>query len=215
MAFMPRAAHAMSHAIRRFKSLTLALKELEPFVRGGKPLQSGRPFKNFGGMLPREAWANWLLCAVANAVAGTEQFTFTTDPVGGDGVIADTKTEETWPTEHVMAPQARGKEKPNVEAAIVKAIADKQKKGGKAYASGKTLVVFSDVGGDTIWYPNKVAKQLPPNDFAAVWVISLYRVEDGAYVYSVSELDPARGVAPTWLVRIAKDFDSWAVERVQ
>ena len=83
---MPRTAHAMNHAIRRFKSLTVALKELERFVRSGKPLQSGRPFKNFGGMLPREAWANWLLCAVANAVAGTEQFTFTTDPVGGDGV---------------------------------------------------------------------------------------------------------------------------------
>jgi hypothetical protein len=55
-------------------------------------------------MLPREAWANWLLCAVANAVGGTEHFTFiTTDPVGGDGVISDTKTDETWlPTSQSM-----------------------------------------------------------------------------------------------------------------
>ena len=212
---MPRTAHAMNHAIRRFKSLTVALKELERFVRSGKPLQSGRPFKNFGGMLPREAWANWLLCAVANAVAGTEQFTFTTDPVGGDGVIADTTTGETWPTEHVMAPQARGNKKPDVEAAIMKAIADKQKKGGKAYASGKTLVVFSDVGGSTPWFPNKVAKQMPANDFAAVWVVSLHLVEDGQYIYSISELDPVSGTAPTWLVRIGKDFNSWTVERFQ
>lgn len=212
---MPRTAHAMNHATRRLKSLTVALKELEPFVRGGKPLQSGRPFKNFGGMLPREAWANWLLCAVVNAVAGAEQVTFTTDPVGGDGVIADTKTGETWPTEHVMVPKARGTTKPDVEATIVKAIADKQKKGGAAYASGKTLVVFSDVGGGTIWYPNKVAKQMPATDFAAVWVVSLHLVEDGQYVYSVSEIDSASGKAYAWLVRIGKDFDSWTVERVQ
>jgi hypothetical protein len=212
---MLRTAHAMNYPVRRFKSLTMALSELKPFVRGGKPLPSGRPFNNFGKMLPREAWANWLVCAVVNAVAGAEQVTFTTDPVGGDGVIQDTKTGETWPTEHVMAPQARGNKKPDVEAAVVKAVADKQKKGEKAYASGKTLIVFSDVGGGTPWFPNKVAKQMPANDFAAVGVVSLHRVEDGEYVYSVSELDPASGTAPTWLVRIAKDFDSWTVERFQ
>jgi len=204
----------MKHPVRRFKSLKVALKELEPFVRNGKHLQSGRPFKRFGGMRSREVLANWLLCAVCNA-GGAERFTFTSDPVGGDGVIHDTQTEETWPTEHVMVSRARGDKPPDVEAMILKAIEDKQNKGGAAYASGKTLVVFSDVGGGTPWFPNKVAKRVPRTDFVAVWVVGLHSVEDGQYVYSVSELDPENGTEPTWLVRISKDFDFWEVERFQ
>ncbi len=49
------AGTAMKHETKQFKSLIVALKELEPFVRNGKYLQSGRPFRNFGGMLSREA----------------------------------------------------------------------------------------------------------------------------------------------------------------
>ena len=205
----------MKYPVRRFKSLKVALKELEPFIRNGKHLQSGRPFKRFGGMRSREVLVNWLLCAVFGAESGTERFTFTSDPVAGDGIIHDTTTEETWPTEHVMVPKARGHEPPDVEALILKAIEGKQKKGGAAYASGKTLVVFSDAGGGARWLPNKVAKRLPATDFAAIWVVGLHLAEDGQYVYGVSELDLIHGTAPTWLVRIAKNFDSWDVQRLQ
>ncbi len=205
----------MKYPVRRFKNLKIALKELEPFIRNGKHLQSGRPFKRFGKMLSREVLANWLLCAVSDAEAGTERFMFTSDPVGGDGIICDTTIGETWPTEHVMVPKARGDEPPDVEALILKAIEGKQKKGGAAYASGKTLVVFSDAGGGARWFPNKVAKRLPTTDFAAIWVVGLHLVEDGQYVYSVSELDASTGTAPTWLVRIAREFDSWKVQRFQ
>ena len=40
----------MKYPATQFKSLTVALKELEPFVRNGVHLQSGRPFENFGQM---------------------------------------------------------------------------------------------------------------------------------------------------------------------
>ena len=78
----------MKHPVRRFKSLTVALKELEPFIRDGKHLETGKPFKRFGGLRSRELLANWLLCAVFNFdCAAPERLTFTTDPLGGDGIL--------------------------------------------------------------------------------------------------------------------------------
>jgi hypothetical protein len=56
----------MKYPITRFKTLEAALKELERFVRNGQHLLTGRRFRKFGGILPREAWANWLLCVTLN-----------------------------------------------------------------------------------------------------------------------------------------------------
>ena len=137
----------MKYPITRFKSLKVALKELEPFVRDGRHLQNGRPFDRMGGMLSREVLANWLLCAASNSEGEAEQMTFTSVPVGGDGIIHNTKTNETWPTEHVMVPMTPGEGNVDVEARILAAIDGKQKKGGAAYASGKTLVVVVNAGG--------------------------------------------------------------------
>src|SRR5438874_12621174 len=58
------------YQITKFKSLKVALKEIEPYVRDGKHLESGKPFKRFGGMRSREVLANWLLCVVANHAFG-------------------------------------------------------------------------------------------------------------------------------------------------
>jgi hypothetical protein len=205
----------MKYPITRFKNLKVALKELEPFIRNGQHLQTGRPFNRLGGMLSREVLANWLLCAAANSETEAEQMTFTSDPVGGDGIIHDTKTDETWQTEHVLVPMARGEEAMNVEASILAAIEDKQKKGGAAYARGKTLVVFVNAGGGA-WHPNKVAKQIPATlDFAAVWAVGLQGVEDGEYVYGVTNLHVEGGDAPTWTIRITKEFDDWKTRRIQ
>jgi mono/diheme cytochrome c family protein len=44
----------MKYPARRFKSLALALKEIEPHVRDGKHLQTGKPFGNFADMRSRE-----------------------------------------------------------------------------------------------------------------------------------------------------------------
>jgi hypothetical protein len=92
----------MKHEAKRFKDLAVALKELEPFVRDGRHLQSGRPFKNFGGMLSREVLANWLICVAVNAEHGDTRMTFTSDSVGSDGIVVDTTMDETWPMEHFM-----------------------------------------------------------------------------------------------------------------
>jgi hypothetical protein len=98
----------------------------------------------------------------------------------------------------------------------LRAIADKQGKGGAAYASGKTLVVFLNTGGDVPWKPNRVARNLPePLHFEAVWVVGLHKVESGQYVYGVTRLDLRAGNAPVWLVRIAPGFDDWEVEPYQ
>lgn len=56
----------MKYPVRRFKSLAVALKELEPFIRNGEHLQTGRPFAKFGGMRSREMLANWLLSVGVN-----------------------------------------------------------------------------------------------------------------------------------------------------
>jgi hypothetical protein len=204
----------MRHPITQFKSLAVALKELEPFVRNGEHLQTGKPFDKFGGMRSREILANWLVCVATNAVTEGE-LTFCSDPTGGDGIIRDVKTGETWPTEHVMVPRLRPGETGDPETLILSAINLKRGKGGAAYAEGKTLIVFLEAGAG-IWYPNKVAKQLPdPLLFATVWVVGLRRVEDGEYVYGVTNLDLTESNVPVLLVRVSRDFSGWEVTRIQ
>jgi hypothetical protein len=54
-----------------------------------------------------------------------------------------------------------------------------------------------------------------PLHFAAVWVVGLQRLEAGEYVYGVTHLDVSKGDAPSLLVRIGKDFDTWEVKWLQ
>jgi hypothetical protein len=206
----------VKYQVTRFKSLKVCLKELEPFIRNGQHIETGKPFKRFGELRSRELLANWLLCVAVNSVTDAGRLTFTSDPLGGDGIIYDTTTEETWPTEHVLVPRSRsaGDTVP-LEARILKAIEGKQSRGGAAYASGKTLVVFLNAGGDEPWVPNMVARQLPALDFLSVWVVGLQTVDAGAYVYSVTRLDLGQGNAPVWRVRIGIGFDEWKAEPVQ
>jgi hypothetical protein len=110
----------------------------------------------------------------------------------------------------VLVPSAFGG-RDHPEALILKQIKLKWEKGA-AYAKGRTLVVFLNAPG-IVWYPNGLARQLPdPLYFEAVWVVGLQGVVDGAYVYTVTRLDLSQGDAPTWRVRIAKDFESWTIQ---
>lgn len=203
----------MKYPVKQFKSMEIALKELEPFIRDGQHLQSGRPFELMGGMRSREALANWLLCATVNATGG-RKVTFSSDPIGGDGILIDQETGEVFPTEHVMVPKQKGGENA-AQKLVLDAIEHKRTKGGAAYASGKTLVVFLDAGAGE-WFPNRVAKALPdPLHFAAVWVVGFQRIENGSYVYGVTSLENAGGNAPMYLVRISAGFDKWEVEPLQ
>jgi hypothetical protein len=204
----------MKYPIARFKNMEVALKQLEPFVKNASHLESGKPFENFGGMRSREILANWLLCAAINAV-DKRQLTFSSDPIGSDGIVQDDATGETWPTEHVIVPRQSGGENAEAQALILAAIEQKRTKGGAAYASGKTLVVFLYAATDA-WHPNRLARALPnPLHFETVWIAGLQKVEDGAYIYGVTHLDVSGGNAPTFLVRISKDFDTWEVTDLQ
>jgi hypothetical protein len=204
----------MKYPVTQFKSLAAALKELERFVRNGEHLQTGKPFEKFGGMRSREILANWLVCAATNA-ATEGKLTFCSDPIGGDGIIVDTATGESWPTEHVMVPRLRPGQSGDAETLILNAIGQKREKGGAAYAKGKTLIVFLDAGAG-MWFPNSVARRLPdPLHFATVWVVGLQGVDAGEYVYGVTNLDLSEGNAPALLVRISPEFDAWQVTRPQ
>jgi hypothetical protein len=203
----------VKYCVRQFRSMKLALKELEPFVKSGRLLQIGRPLKQFGGMLPREVLANWLLCATVNAVEG-RQLTFSSDPIGGDGIIRGKATDDIFPTEHTMVSRFNAREGADAQKLILGAI-EKKRAIGEPYASGKTLIVFLDAEAGE-WSPNRVARALPdPLQFATVWVVSLQKVEDGEYIYIVTNLELSDGDAPTFCVRIAKDFDAWDVVDVQ
>jgi hypothetical protein len=194
--------------------MKLALKELEPFVKNATLLQTGRPLKQFGNMLPREVLANWLLCATVNAVKG-RQLTFSSDPIGGDGIIRDEATNDIFPTEHTMVSPFNLREGADAQTLILEAI-EKKRAMGEPYASGKTLIVFLDAAvGEG--FPNRVARALPdPLYFATVWVVGFQeRTEDGEYIYTVTNLDVSEGDAPAFRVRITKDFDDWEVVDVQ
>ena len=202
----------MKYAVTGIKSLQAVLKDLGPFVRDGHLIQRGQTFESMGLSL-RELLGNWLLCVAVNSVTTPpDRLSFTSDPLGGDGVIRDSVTEETWPTEHVMVPSLPANAGKDIETLILEAIDHKNKK-GPTYARGKTLVVFLNEGSGGRWFPDKVAGRLPePLHFEASWVVGLHGVEAGEYVYNVTRLDLSRGHAPAWRVGISKEFDQWTVE---
>jgi hypothetical protein len=103
----PKVGASMKYPTVRFKNLKVALKEIEQFVRDPQHLQTGRPVKQFGDLRPRELLTNWLVCAAFNDECGSpDRLTFTSDPLDGDGILLDTKTNETFATEHVIVPAA-------------------------------------------------------------------------------------------------------------
>lgn len=204
----------MKYKIKKFRNLTVALKEMERFIKDGEHLQTGKALYQFGDLRSREILANWLLCAVKSHADGAS-YTFTTDPTGSDGIIVAETTTEAWPTEHIIIPRHQGGAGTDIHKLVLDAIEKKRIRGGSAYASGKNLLVFMNAAGSE-WFPNRVAKALPqPLHFETVWTVGLQRIEKGAYVYGVALLDVTDGNAPTFSVRIAADFAGWTVERLQ
>ena len=164
-------------------------------------------------MRSREMLANWLLCMVANATWENAKLTFCSDPTGGDGILWDEASGETWPTEHVMVPNLPD-QADDAETLILEKV-DHKRQGGEPYGSGKTLVVFLNAGAGE-WHPNSIARRLPePLYFATVWVVGLGCVENGEYVYNVTNLDVSEGNVPVFKARIGKNFDCWVVIRCQ
>jgi hypothetical protein len=205
----------MKYSVVKFKNLETCLKELEPFIRDGKHLLTGKKFKRFGGLRSRELLANWLLCVILNFEDKSKRFIFTSDPLGGDGIIYNDYTKQSWPTEHVLA-YSHEDSLQNTNESIINAIKNKQKKGGKAYASGKTLIVFVYITGR--WFPKEIAMQhqLKAQDFDSVWVVGLSNYIEllDMYAYNVVKINMEEGV-PIWRVYLEKDFNKWNIERIQ
>jgi len=87
----------------------------------------------------------------------------------------------------------------DIDTLILNKIDQKRNKGGAAYASGKTLVVFLE-GGIGPWYPNRVARQPSHLYFTTVWVVGLQWVGEGEYVYGATNLNLTKGNAPPFSV---------------
>jgi hypothetical protein len=116
----------MKYSVNQLKSLAVALKELEPFVRSGRHLETGKPFRSMGDMRSREALANWLLCAAISWVDG-RSLMFCSDPLKGDGSIVDTATgEAVAQTEHVMVAGFRVDEEADLKTLILRAVKQKR-----------------------------------------------------------------------------------------
>jgi hypothetical protein len=206
----------MQHRVTGFVNLHAALKELEPYVRNGEHLLTGRDFPSLS-VRSREILANWLICVAVNSTHQCDRLALmgTTAPIGGDGIILDTQTGETWVTEHVADIQRNGGTDSSAAERILSAIDKKREKGGAAYAQGKTLVIFLLTGGGE-WFPTKLAKKLPePLLFDAAWVVSFESLVAEKYTYSVTRLDITQGHAPAWRVIINETFDAWRVEVIQ
>lgn len=194
------------------KDLEAVLGDMEPWVKNPNFLYSGRAGNI--KLLPREILANWLLCAVGNSTANNDPFTFCNDPFGGgDGIIINRDSGEQMVTEHIFVPKHQKKDKKSAEDLIVEAVQKKQKKGSKAYAEGKHLIIFCDGIGN--WVPNKVGRKIQRiHNFSSVWAIGLERVENENYYYYWVALFNSNH-SPVSQVKIDFQEKKWSVKKVQ
>ena len=65
----------MKFDVRAFKNMEIALSEIWPRISAAE-LKNGRPVEKFGNLLPREIWANWLLCAALTGSGHSQPLPF-------------------------------------------------------------------------------------------------------------------------------------------
>ncbi len=191
----------------QIKDFRIALKDMEPMVRDPKFLWNGRKIPNFS-LLPREAWANWLLCVVFQEIYGPNSITFKEDALG-DGILVDKEKGIFMPTEHVSALNIPLKKNNTMgEKAIIEAI-DKKIEKGPEYAKGKILVVFFDGIGK--WYRNKVREGINGrHNFDSIFGIGLLTPD---YSYSVTHFLEDRSIS--FKIQINSDFTNWSVAPIR
>ncbi len=216
----------------RIKDLKTALKELEPMVKSAD--MKGRPFLidgnnlpkktdriaiddgNIFDMRPREAWVNWLMCAVLNEIHG-EVFTFQ-EIKGGDGIIVNKQTQKGFLFEHVIAMNTpNAKTVLTTDELIIDAINKKVKKDKEhpGYAKNKNLAVYLFSKGSGEWHPSKVSQEIRgKHPFGSIYSFSLVSAtSDGAQNYSITCLGSNQPVS--YLVEIFCDFTDWKVRLIQ
>lgn len=193
------------------KDLRVVLKDFEQMVKDPKHLWNGRDIENFT-LRPREAWANWLVCAVLSTQHGKD-FTFIEDTTG-DGFIVERGSGIIISTEHVSAlniPKA-GQLAPG-EQRVIDAINLKIRK-GREYAQGKLLVVFFDGAGN--FYRSKIREAIyQRHNFEAVFCVGLLESGPDGYSYSVTEFRDSFGEqSTTYKVKINNDFTDYKVTQI-
>ena len=193
------------------KDLRIALKDFEPMVKNPQFLWNGREIKNFS-LRPREAWANWLICAVLRKMHGRE-ITFMEDDAG-DGFIVDKDLKLAFQTEHVSALDVpKGRRLPGGEQRIIDAINLKIERGDD-YAREKLLVVFFDGAGQ--FFRSKVRESIfGKHNFEAVFCVGLLDSGASGYSYSVTEFrDSFVDQSVTHKVEVNGDFTDWQITQI-
>ncbi len=213
----------------QIKDLKIALKDFKGIVKGKDSkgrlfLIDGNNSRSNTGVIPvkdggifkmryREAWANWLFCAVLNFIE-KQDYTFQEDE-NGDGIILNRNTKKWFPVEHVSAMDyPKGGNLPKGEARIIWAVNKKIEKDNKhpGYSKGKTLIVFLDGAGT--WYPNRVGRAIAgTHNFARAYCIGLTSSKEVVYRYSVTEF--RKDYSPTYLIEIDEAFTSWNITQMQ
>ena len=198
--------------VKIIKDLRLALKDLKLFVENPKNLWNGRKIKNFN-LLPREAWANWLICATLRKMYKAD-ITFADDNKG-DGFILDRSRKLSFPTEHVSALDIpKGKTLPRGEQRVIDAINLKISKGSE-YAWNKILVVFFDGAGE--YFRSKIRESIfGKHNFEAVFCVGLLNSGKEGYSYYVTEFKDSFGNRSiTHRVEINRDFTDWKISQIK
>lgn len=174
-------------------------------VKDPKWLRTGHEISNFT-LLPREAWANWLLCAVLSKV-GDQEVTFAEDDEG-DGILVEKSTGMGIPVEHVSRLDVPSK-KPLAGGAqgVIDAI-DLKISRGPEYAAGKYLVVFFEGLGQ--FFRSEIRKNIRNrHNFRMVFSIGLQSIQEDGYRYLVTQFHDFHSV--TFLFYITYDFTDWQV----
>ncbi len=180
-------------------------------VKNPQHLWSGKKIQNFG-LLPREAWGNWLVCAVLSWMYKSD-ITFAEDDVG-DGLIVDRTRQLIFPAEHVSALDIpRGKKWPSGEQRVIEAIELKIAKGPE-YARKKILIAFFDGAGE--FFRNKIRESIfRRHNFEAVFCVGLLDSGPNGYSYSVTEFrDTFGNQSVTHRVEISEDFTDWNIFKI-
>lgn len=200
----------MKQQVTAIKDFQQVLRDMEGWIKNPTILYTGR--ENNMQLRPREILANWLMCILGNATDANRDFTFSNDPFNnGDGVIFDRKTGEQMVTEHVFVRHV-DENKVDAEEMILTAVANKQEKGGKAYAEGKHLVVFCEGIGE--WWPNKVGRRLhETHDFSSVWGVGLETAKDNDYKYWIVNFNDKH--SPAARVSVNLESYTWDVDFIQ
>jgi len=201
----------LSPKTRAVTDFKLVLKDFEPMVKDPRHLWNGRDISNFK-LRPREAWANWLICAVMRHLHG-DKVTFAEDDIG-DGLIVDLKTGTIINTEHVSALNIpKGKNLALGEQRIIDAINQKIVRGTE-YAEGKRLVVFFDGAGSFV--RSKVRETIfGTHNFVSVFCVGLLESGPSGYTYIATEFRDSYGdKSVSFKIEINGDFTDWRITHV-